>query len=401
MFNLLLALMVGVVIGWSLNSFFIKLNSYTIVTNDINLSKKTYALKTNTKTKIKKEDNLTITNAHISKKFQNQEKKKSPIESFSTLLERGLFSDAIALYLDAESKKLPLYHSILTDYFTQKGTTDINLAIYQMHEFIELEPENRAVILQLIKLYQSTQEYKKSIALIDKLILDTSPSEVDILYTMLIENSESYIDKLKSSKKFHTMVSFLEERIELGTQTPFYTYILAEYYVEIKKYLLATQLLKEIEFDEEYSEKAENLLELIHQKESENSDYKYKLPLKKDGDHFTIDVTIDNTSLVLLLDTGASLTMIDRDKISSLKVVNENITLQTAGGEINAQLQIAETFTIGEIELKEFQVVSTLFEQQNTDGLLGMNFFKRFKFKIDQEESMLYLSKKRDTNNSI
>ncbi len=47
------------------------------------------------------------------------------------------------------------------------------------------------------------------------------------------------------------------------------------------------------------------------------------------------------------------------------------------------------------LELKEFEFVTTPFKQRSADGLLGMNFFKRFKFKIDQEEGVLYLKKKK------
>ena len=395
MFNLLLALMSGILIGWSFHAFYVQLNAPNILKNDINISRvstnnineKPHPLK-NTLL-IEKKEIIPLPQTENAKPTD----RKSQADSFSTLLEKGFFSDAMALYLDAQNEKLPFYRSQLLDYFTKKSTLDVDLTITQMQEFMVLEPEHKAVALQLIELYKSMEEYKKSIALIDELIEHASPSELDALYTNLIKTSESYLDQLKTSKNFHTMVSFLEERIELGTQTPFYIYTLAEYYVEVKKYLLATQLLKEIEFDEDYSEKAKNLLELINQKLLENKEYAHKLSLKKEGDHFTIDVTLDDTPLTLLLDTGATLTMINRDKVSSLTVIKENITLQTAGGEINAQLQEAEIFNIGDVQLEKFQVVSSSFEQQNADGLLGMNFFKEFKFKIDQDEAVLYLSR--------
>jgi len=395
MFNLLLALMTGIIIGWTFHAFFTQLNAPNILKNDINISTPLE------KRMIQQPQALTSTQ-NVEKQAPKIVSQPEPIEStvkknqtdsFSTLLKKGFFSDAMALYLDAQNDKLPLYRAELLDYFTKKSTKDTDLTISQMQEFMVLEPEHKAVTLQLIGLYQSMKEYAKAITLIDELIETASPSELDALYRKLIKTSESYIDQLKISKNFHTMVSFLEERIEMGIQTSFYTYTLAEYYVEIKKYLLATQLLKEIEFDEDYSEKAKNLLEIINQKLLENKEYAHKLPLKKEGDHFTIDVTIDNTPLTLLLDTGATLTMINKDKISSLTIIKENITLQTAGGEINAQLQEAESFVVGEIELGKFQVVSSSFEQQNADGLLGMNFFKEFKFKIDQDEEVLYLSR--------
>ena len=395
MFNLLLTLMAGILIGWTFHAFFVELNTPNILKNDINISKpllktinqKPHPLKS--MLIVEEKETVAISKTENSKPIT----KKSQTDSFSTLLEKEYFSDAMALYLDSENKKLPFYRSVLLDYFKQKSSINPQLTISQMQEFMVLEPEHKAVTLQLIDLYITTKEYQEAIKRIDALIENASPSELENLHTKLIKSSEIYLDKLKSSKNFHTMVSFLEERIEIGTEIPFYMYTLAEYYVEIKKYLLATQLLKEIEFDEDYSEKAKNLLELINQKLLENKEYAHKLPLKKEGDHFTIDVTIDNTPLTLLLDTGATLTMINRDKVSSLTVIKENIILQTAGGEINAQLQEAETLSVGDVQLEKFQIVSSSFEQKNADGLLGMNFFKEFKFKIDQDESVLYLSR--------
>jgi len=113
------------------------------------------------------------------------------------------------------------------------------------------------------------------------------------------------------------------------------------------------------------------------------------------GSHFTIDVIINDTPLTLLLDTGATLTLINEEKLpSSLTLINDNVTLKTAGGEVSAQLIMAENFRVGEIDLKNFKVTSSSYSQENADGLLGMNFFQKFKFKIDQKKKVLFLSKK-------
>ncbi len=52
------------------------------------------------------------------------------------------------------------------------------------------------------------------------------------------------------------------------------------------------------------------------------------------------------------------------------------------------------TFSVQDIELKNFKIMISPFEHQNVDGLLGMNFFKRFKFFLNQKEAVLYLSEK-------
>ena len=344
MLNLLLALSLGIIIGWTFHAFFNELGTPNIIRNDINISMNR-AVTTTLPLTEEKEQNSS------QQKIQKTVKKKEKVDHFYKLLERGLFSDAMALYLEAPEKKVTLYRLKLFEYFQKQSKTDTPLTITQMHEFIELEPEHEEVA---------------------KLLVET----------------------LSSSKNYHELVTFLEEQIERSSSPAFYTYRLAEYYVEIQNYIKAIELLKEIEFDENFAEKAKALLEQINKKIEEAKEYAYTIPLKKSGEHFTVDVSVNDTPLTLLLDTGATLTMINEEKLPSLTIVKENITLQTAGGEINAQLQEASKLSVGELELQQFQLVSSSFQQKDADGLLGMNFFKRFKFKIDQENEVLYLSRK-------
>ncbi len=355
MLNLLLTLSLGIIIGWTFHSFFNELGTPNIVRNDINISmnkivKTTYPLKEETPklslSKLKEQNSS-------KQKLQNKLKRQEEFDHFYKLLNKGLFSDAMALYLEAPEKKLTLYRLKLFEYFKELSKTNTPLAITQIDEFIELEPEHEKVAKLLVEI-------------------------------------------LSSSKNYHELVTFLEEQITRSSTPAFYTYKLAKYYVdEVQNYLKAMELLKEIEFNENFGEKAKALLDTINKKIEETKEYQYSIPLKKAGEHFTIDVSINNTPLTLLLDTGATLSMINEEKLPpSLAIIKDNISLETAGGEINSQLQEAEKLSIGEIELNKFQIVSSPFQQKNADGLLGMNFFKKFKFKIDQENEVLYLSRK-------
>ena len=353
MLNLLLALSLGILIGWSFHSFFNKLGEPNIIRTDINISMNR-AVPTTAP--------LTLLNAPlIEKKEQNSSqpkihktiKKKENVDHFYKLLNRGLFSDAMALYMDAPEKKTKLYRVKLFYYFREQAKSDTALTIVQMHQFIELEPDEHEEIAKLL------------------------------------------VETLSSSKNYHELVSFLEEQIARSSSPSFYTYKLAKYYVGVKNYTRAIELLKEIEFDENFGEKAKALLELINKKIDEEKEYAYTIPLKKFGEHFTVNVSLNDTPLTLLLDTGATLTMVNEEKLPLLTILQENITVETAGGEINAQLQEAEKLSVGELELEKFQLVSSSFQQKNADGLLGMNFFKKFKFKIDQESKLLYLSLKK------
>ncbi|CAA6816614.1 MAG: Unknown protein [uncultured Sulfurovum sp.] len=316
MFNLLIALITGVLIGWNFHAFYTQLNPPKILKNDINISKLSQeeiiaepipqiepipkaveVIKT-----------LPIAKEVVTEKVVTVEKNISQPailigENFYTLLKNNLFSDAMTLYIDAKDTKLSLYRVALLEYFEEKIQTNPQIAIEQMLELHELEPKNLKV------------------------------------------NEEQ---------------------------------------------------LHDIEYNDNPTEQATELLKLIKQIYEKKPAYKHKIPLQKVGDHYSVEVQINDTTLVLLLDTGATLTMVNESKLPLLTILKENIVLTTAGGKINAQLQEADAFNVGNIELSKFQIVSSAFEQEKADGLLGMNFFKKFKFKIDQEKDILHLSSKEE-----
>jgi predicted aspartyl protease len=380
-FNIILALTAGILIGWNFHSFFISLNPPKILRDDFNLSSKMRT--TPLKQTFIKESNLTT-------------KKNLVPVTFDSLLNENLFLDVMRLYADANEEEKNIYRGTLQSFFEDKIYMNSKEAIVQLNEYLKLEPKNIQTHLQLVEAYKSLKEYDKALVVLRKLLENSnSAMEQEILNKEIIKNSKIYIDELNKAENFQQLIAFLEEQIEYGLNTAFYTFTLAKHYSNTKKaYPIAIKLLKEIEFDEKYGEKAKALLKKIEIIQTEKANYSYKFPLIKEGEHFLISVIIDEIPLKLLLDTGASYTLIDEDKLSSLTLLEDEITLQTPTGEMHSKLQQAQSFKIEKLELQEFKLVTTSFKQRSADGLLGMNFFKQFKFKIDQEEEMLYLSSK-------
>lgn len=399
MFNLILVLTIGIVIGWNFKTFFLALNPPQILNKEVNLTFKetadTVCETPESNIPIKPSKKSVIEINTTSKSFVTTPKDTPTNDTFYTLLYQNLFSDAMALYLEANTQQLPLYQATLKDFFDEKSQINPTQTIQQMLEYIDIEPDNKTIKLQLIELYKHEEFYAKAIALLLEL-QENDPSEV--LQNTLITTSQQYINQLKSTQNFQELIDFLKERIENASNPAFYIFTLAEYYVNMQEYTKAKALLKEIEFDEIYGEKAHQLLLQLKNNEKSAKEFAHKIPLEKSDDHFVVHVQINNTKATLLLDTGASYTLIDEEKITSLTPIKENINLHTAGGDIIAQLQEAETFSMGSIELHNFQITTTSFQSDKADGLLGMNFFKHFKFKIDQEAKILYLSEQNDTN---
>lgn len=316
MLNILLALIVGIIMGWSFHAFFIELSTPKFLKPDINLSTLSYTEVNTTTTLKKEEENL------------QQKVVQKPNE-------------------------------------VQKS---------------DLEPLNYPQRIQTI---------------LSK--IETAPAhELEHLYHKLIRTSQHYITQLDNENNRVVLVEFLESHIELNIQSSFYIYQLALEYFKQERYDETITLLKEIEYDYEYEEKVKSLLQKIEKKRAKDTIYSHQFPLTKIGDHFTLTVRVNDMDFTLLLDTGASLTMINDVKLPILPTVQENVTLNTAGGEIVANIKEAESFSLGNLELRNFHIVSASFENENYDGLLGMNFFKKFQFKIDQNNSLLLLSRKNE-----
>jgi predicted aspartyl protease len=380
MFNIILALIAGILIGWNFHAFFISLNPPQILREDFNLSKTI----------------ITSPKKHLFKESNSSTKKTLVPITFNSLLNNKHFEKALKKYEQSNEAKKIIYREIIQRFFEKNIYSNAKEASVQLHEYLKIEPQNIQANLQLVEAYKTLKEYDKVLALLRNLLENSNSAiEQEMLNKEIINNSKIYIDELNRTERFQQLIAFLEEQIEYGLNTAFYTFTLAKHYTNTKKaYPIAIKLLKEIEFDEKYGEKAKALLKKIEIIQTEKENYTYHLPLIKEGEHFLIYVTIDEVPLKLFLDTGASYTLIDEEKLSSLTLLENDITLQTPAGEMHSKLQQAQSFKIEELELKEFKLMTTSFKQRTADGLLGMNFFKQFKFKIDQEEGVLYLSSK-------
>lgn len=122
------------------------------------------------------------------------------------------------------------------------------------------------------------------------------------------------------------------------------------------------------------------------------------IPLTRSGQHFLVDASPgDDGSLRLLIDTGASMTMITPGALQRPGVryrdTGQSRVFNTANGPVRAPIYILETLSVGDWSVQQLEIgILDLGGQTGVDGLLGMNFLKHFRFFIDQNDSILRLS---------
>ena len=310
------------------------------------------------------------------------------IDKLSSLLTKNKFYDALAFYLEHNTAKNRLQ---IEAYLAILVKSKPQLALEYMQVFLENEPQSNIAKL-MVKTYIEEENYAKAITMIMHIKENyISENEDERLSVQLRETALKHIDILVKRKEYASLISFLEEMSSYDNIDNFYTFRLAQLYMELDKSSEASALLETLKYDEVY---AQNVKSLMNELDKEEEQYKYAIPLKKLGDHYVVTLRLDGTVFNLLLDTGATLILIDEDKASMLEVLRDDLTLQTAGNDIQAKLCNVGTMQMGNLELSNLKVTVADFKRDAIDGLLGMNFFKQFTFFINQNENVLYLNPK-------
>ncbi len=387
MFQIVLSLIAGILIGWNFHLFYMALepkrcieeNNQTIISKSINQPKII------ARTKVIPKKTHIINNINRSNR-----------SNFEKLLNSDNFSDAMTFYLEADEKQLKKYKLILKVYFYDNRDKQPQKTIEEIKQYIDLEPKSQDFKLFLAKIYRDNKEFQKALELLFELKDNQSSKVIDSDLNITIEN---YVKYLENSKDFVKLISFFEEMINKNIDNEKYIIRLAKLYNELDNYEESKKLLEEISDDSIYSTNAKSILKNIENKEREVQHYTHIISLKKIGSQYGIDLSINQTPVTLLLDTGASYTFIDSDKVPSL-ILGKEILLNTAGGDIIAHLAKADTLSIADLELKNFQLTIAPFKREDSDGLLGMDFFEKFDFKINQNSGVLYLGEKSDYNSS-
>jgi clan AA aspartic protease (TIGR02281 family) len=122
------------------------------------------------------------------------------------------------------------------------------------------------------------------------------------------------------------------------------------------------------------------------------------IPLHRSGNHFIVDAKpARGRNVRLLIDTGASLTMLTPDALEQRGIRYQNTgrtgVFNTANGPVRAPIYKLDSLSVGGWQVNQLEIgVLDLSSGSDIDGLLGMNFLRHFQFFIDQNEALLRLS---------
>ena len=133
------------------------------------------------------------------------------------------------------------------------------------------------------------------------------------------------------------------------------------------------------------------------------------IPFELQGSVVVVNATLNRrTTAKLVVDTGASFTMISSATAKQLDIdtsQNQRSTaFQTANGTIQAPLVSLDSITVGDLEVRNLTAaihdigdnaaVPDSNAEVNMKGLLGLDFLSKFRIDIDTQKRVLYLEKK-------
>ncbi|MBV1880960.1 MAG: homoserine O-succinyltransferase [Pseudomonadales bacterium] len=124
------------------------------------------------------------------------------------------------------------------------------------------------------------------------------------------------------------------------------------------------------------------------------------IPLKHLNQHYIVTIVINQEQTFdLLIDTGATTSSLSKEAIEDLKhadIIENKVgstRINTANGPTVVDYYQVKLFAIGQYVVEDFHLLEVeLNDEEEFDGLLGMNFLSLFEFELDQINQQLFLT---------
>ena len=311
-------------------------------------------------------------------------------------LELGSHADAVGLCVSQGDPAIESCREVLLQY---AGSPDVlpGRAIDLLEQWLLEFPDDIDAGIMLVEFWVSDEKYVEAarrLALLKSYLVD--PAGLERVGRMVQSVARPAIIKLTLTDDRVAQESLLKILVEMEPERATWHYSLAKVQYDLLKYDAAINTLSYILFDPDYGDRAARMHDEISKK-LDLAEF-HPISLVASGSHFLVNARINGSREIrLLLDTGASITSINRDVLTRLGIdtrSGRNISLHTAGGTVNARTAVITSFDIGGYSVRDIEVAALEFDEGPADGLLGMNFLDHFRYIIDQKQRKLFLTSK-------
>lgn len=278
-----------------------------------------------------------------------------------------------------------------------------------LQRYLKQYPQDMDFLLLEAKVKVETTLLSDAIAhyydLLRNPMTDAQQSEIELQIEQLSKNT---IEQLRRNYSWDILAMFVEPLLQLAPNNRLYILSLAMAYAELFQEGLMENVLASLDFEDPDAQRVRKILvaQQITQVVDEVDDFETDdvianqgrpIPLKQFGDQYVVEAELSNNPVALLIDTGASVTAISKqyfDTLSNRYKINYigSFSIGTAGGSIMARMYQFRELTINHVTVQNLPVVILPMQGiKNADGLLGMNFLREFDFKIDQQQSVMFI----------
>ena len=271
-----------------------------------------------------------------------------------------------------------------------------------LNQILEMEPGNTEALWLLARVYEQQGQHEKSVAIWFRYI----NVEVDV---QKIESALDYLAKylirLSTNpaifgERYEWLMAQINDLIRLTPDD-------GELHLQLAKMHLKKEDKEQAQYhalmaanQPETRASAEALLAKLDEgtQAEDDSTPEMTIALTRFGEQFLVPVKVEDKPVMLLLDTGASISGLTASFVnqhSSLVKSPKPIQLNTASGTVESYLFLVDSFTIDNITFNQHMLARLPMDNQDRfDGLLGIDILGRFDFVIDQNKAVLRLRKR-------
>lgn len=383
---------VGIVMGWllrgngELSSWKTPSISAPIQTNDA-------ADKENTSVSLIRQP----LHATAPKERKEQDQNSQGLNELKNLLRMSKYDAVIAWLTEQERAGVDIKgmrDMIMAHARTRAQQRSVAGAIRLLELLINHFPQFFDERIQLATLYgQEQQFYKQLTTLFHTLTVATSNiqlTQLDHLIQQAIKSAKTTMGETDINANIKLYEFLVHQR---AAHTSYYIELSA-LLIRASRFEAAITQLNVVQHDPLVGDVAQQMLAEIER--LQQLALELPITLERKGNHFIVDAMLNNYEVRLMIDTGASLTVLSSSAARTLGLHESNALqrswVNTANGTTEALLYRLATMTIGEFNVSpvDIAVVANL-DINGVSGLLGMNFLQHFEFRIDQKRERLFL----------
>jgi clan AA aspartic protease (TIGR02281 family) len=286
---------------------------------------------------------------------------------------------------------------------------------YEVRAYLRLYPQDlEAMILEALAYYHNKPLNTALVHYHELLSKPLTPMQQNDIEELIAVNTTRVIQQFSGDGAWDLLAEFLEPLVQIAPLNRQYLMALASAYGMQSQFTLMEAVLANFPPDDlRASRLRENITARTNN--APQGEPQMELPdratetlvgnrhadvlLQQKQGHFVTEARVHNTSVTLLVDTGASTTALSNEKFNTIASNQIEFIgvfkVNTAGGTIEAPIYKVKRITIGQRTIVNTSVL--ILPKENLgrfDGLLGMNVLSQFDLVYDATSETMRMYKK-------